>query len=141
MERKDTDSLRLELMDSPDLDEFLTENSDSFMDGSVSDYLIQLINEKKISKSTLAKQSGISEVYLHQIIAGKRKPSRNRVLCICYGLGATVEVTQTLLKLCGFAQLYSANRRDAIILYGLMHGMELYPINDKLFIEDEETLF
>lgn len=141
MERKDTDSLKLELMDSPDLDEFLTENSDNFICGSIADYLGRLINEKNIPKSTLAKQSGISEVYLHQIFAGKRKPSRNRIICICYGLGATVEETQTLLKLSGFAQLYSANRRDAIILYGLIHNIELFPINDKLFVEDEETLF
>ena len=32
----------------------------------------------------------MSEIYLHQIFAGRRTPSRNRLLCLCYGLGATV---------------------------------------------------
>ena len=82
-----------------------------------------------------------AEIYLHQIFAGRRKPSRNRLLCICYGLGATVNEAQELLKLCGLAQLYPKNRRDAIILFGMAHGSTLSEINDKLFLEDEEALY
>ncbi len=41
----------------------------------------------------------MSEIYLHQIFAGRRNPSRNRLLCLCYGLEATVDETQELLKL------------------------------------------
>ena len=52
-----------------------------------------------------------------------------------------MEEAQELLKLCGFAQLYPKIRRDAIIIYGLIHGVNLFEINDKLFSEDEETLF
>ena len=32
-------------------------------------------------------------------------------------------------------------KRDAIIYYGLLHGLKLFEINDKLFDEDEEILF
>ena len=45
------------------------------------------------------------------------------------------------LKLCGMAQLYPKLKRDAIIYYGLQHGLGLFEINDKLFDENEETLF
>ncbi len=86
-------------------------------------------------------QSGMSEIYLHQIFAGRRNPSRNRLLCLCYGLGASIEEAQELLKLCGMAQLYPKLKRDAIIYYGLQHGLGLFEINDKLFDENEETLF
>ena len=48
--------------------------------------------------------------------------------------------TQELLKRSGLAQLYAKNRRDAIIIYGLVHKMELDAINDRLFAEDEATL-
>ncbi|MGN0629323.1 MAG: helix-turn-helix domain-containing protein [Oscillospiraceae bacterium] len=141
MNQKNTDDLRQELMHSPNLDEFLCDNSENFISESAVEILNKLLHSKNISKSALAKQSGISEVYLHQIFAGKRNPSRNRLLCLCYGLGASVDEAQELLKICGVAQLYSANRRDAIIIYGLAHNMSLFEINDKLFIEDEETLF
>ena len=52
-----------------------------------------------------------------------------------------VAETQELLSLCGLAELYPKVRRDAIIIYGLLHGMDLFAVNDRLFSEDEETLF
>ena len=87
------------------------------------------------------KQSGMSEIYLHQIFAGRRNPSRNHLLCLCYGLSASIDETQELLKLSGMAQLYPKRKRDAIIYYGLLHKLDLFEINDKLFDENEETLF
>ena len=54
---------------------------------------------------------------------------------------ATLEETQELLKQCGHAQLYLKNRRDAIIFYGIANQMDLYAMNDKLFAENEETLY
>ena len=141
MEKKNTDNLQQEMMNAPDLNQFLSRNQESFVNASVSELLNQLFERKNISKAALAKQSGMSEIYLHQIFAGRRKPSRNRLLCLCFGLEASVEETQELLKLCGMAQLYPKLKRDAIIYYGLLHGLKLFEINDKLFDEDEEILF
>ena len=138
---KDTNDLRQELMEAADLDQFLAENQENFENGSVGDLLRQLFRKRKISKATLAKQSGMSEVYLHQVFAGRRNPSRNRLLCLCFGLTATLEETQELLKQCGLAQLYPKDKRDAILLYGIVNGMDLFAVNDKLFAENEETLY
>lgn len=140
MEQKNTDDLKQELMQSPNLNHFLSENQEQFSNENVTEILNRLFKKKHISKAALAKQAGMSEVYLHQIFAGRRKPSRNRLLCLCYGLGANIEETQELLKHCGLAQLYPKHKRDAIIYYGLVHGMSLFEINDKLFTEKEETL-
>ena len=141
MKKKNTDGLQQELMDSPDLTLFLSQNQEQFVNKSVSELLNHLFEEKNISKAALAKKAGMSEIYLHQIFAGRRNPSRNRLLCLCYGLEASVEETQELLKLCGMAQLYPTLKRDAIIYYGLLHKLSLFEINDKLFDENEETLF
>ena len=141
MKKKNTDGLQQELMDSPDLTLFLSQNQEQFVNKSVSELLNHLFEKKNISKAALAKKAGMSEIYLHQIFAGRRNPSRNRLLCLCYGLEASVEETQELLKLCGMAQLYPKLKRDAIIYYGLLHKLSLFEINDKLFDENEETLF
>ena len=141
MKKKNTDGLQQELMDSPDLTLFLSQNQEQFVNKSVSELLNHLFEEKNISKAALAKKAGMSEIYLHQIFAGRRNPSRNRLLCLCYGLETSVEETQELLKLCGMAQLYPKLKRDAIIYYGLLHKLSLFEINDKLFDENEETLF
>lgn len=141
MKQKKTSDLQMELMQSPDLNSFLTKNQNYFTDKNIPEILNHLFLKKSISKAALAKQSGMSEIYLHQIFAGKRNPSRNRLICLCYGLSASVEETQELLKRCSFAQLYPQIKRDAIILYGLLHNVNLFEINDALFSEDEETLF
>ena len=138
---KDTNNLRQKLMEAPSLDQFLSENQDSFNRDSVCELLNRLFQKRRISKATLAKRSGMSEVYLHQVFSGRRNPSRNRLLCLCFGLNASLEETQELLKQCGFAQLYPKDRRDAIILYGILNGMDLFAVNDKLFAENEETLY
>lgn len=138
---KDTDSLQQELMETPDLDRFLSENRDNFDSGSIHKLLNTLFQKRNISKAALAKQSGMSEVYLHQVFAGRRSPSRSRLICLCFGLSATLEETQELLKQCSFAQLYPKNKRDAIIIYGLVNGASLFDVNDKLFSEGEETLY
>ena len=138
---KDTDSLQQELMAAPNLDRFLSENQDNFDTGSVHELLNALFQKRNISKTALAKQSGMSEVYLHQVFAGRRSPSRSRLICLCFGLSATLEETQELLKQCSFAQFYPKNKRDAIIIYGLVNGLGLFDVNDKLFSEGEETLY
>ena len=138
---KDTNDLRQELMDAADLDRFLSANHESFHSGNAGELLQRLFRKRKLSKAALAKQSGMSEVYLHQVFAGRRNPSRSRLLCLCFGLNASLEETQELLKQCGFAQLYPKDRRDAIILYGILNGMDLFAVNDKLFAEKEETLY
>ena len=141
MDKKNTDGLQQELMDSTDLSQFLSRNQEQFVDKSVAELLNHLFEKKNISKAALAKQAGMSEIYLHQIFAGRRTPSRNRLLCLCYGLEASIEETQELLRLCGMAELYPKLKRDAIIYHGLLHKLDLFVINDKLFDENEDTLF
>ena len=138
---KDTNHLRQELMESPDLEQYLAENDAFFSSKDAAAMLNQLFKKCGLSKAALAKRSGMSDIYLHQIFSGRRNPSRSRLLCLCIGLGASLEETQELLKLCGLAQLYPKLRRDAIIIYGLTHRLSLFSINDSLFSSDEETLF
>lgn len=141
MQDKSTDDLRQELMESPDLEQYLAENDTFFSSKDAAAMLNQLFKKCGLSKAALAKRSGMSDIYLHQIFSGRRNPSRSRLLCLCIGLGASLEETQELLKLCGLAQLYPKLRRDAIIIYGLTHRLSLFSINDSLFSSDEETLF
>ena len=137
----DTNDLKETLMSAPDLDRFLKEHQADFAQESAADYLNLLFSRKKVTKAALAKSACMSEVYLHQVFAGKRNPSRNRIICICFGLGASLEETQDFLKQCGHAQLYAKSKRDAIVIYGLVNGLDLNKVNDKLFAENEESLY
>ena len=140
MNEKNTDTLQQELMSTNNLDRFLTENDASFRDVPLQEAIQRIFDENGMSKAQLAKQSGISEVYLHQLFSGRRFPSRSRLLCLCFGLGATVDEAQSLLQQARHAPLYSRDRRDAIIIFALSHHMTLFEVNDKLFTENLDTL-
>ena len=89
MNYKSTDDLQQALLSTPDLDRFLEENSEKFIHEDVPSILNSMYEKKNISKATLAKQAGMSSVYLHQVFSGRRNPSRNRMICICIGMERT----------------------------------------------------
>ena len=140
MKHKNTNELQKELTSAPDLSIFLSENQENFNNSNFSELLNELFLKSGLTKATLSKRAGTSEVYLYQIFSGGRTPSRDRTLCLCFGLSATLEETQELLKNSGFAQLYVKDRRDDIIIYGLANRLTLTEVNERLFTEDEATL-
>ena len=141
MRQKSTDDLSEELMQASSIDAYIHDNQSALSEGRVTDLLAKLYERAPQSKAALARKSGMSEVYLHQVFSGRRNPSRDRLLCLCVGLEATLEETQQFLKQASYAQLYPRRRRDAIIIFGILHRLPLSEINDKLFAENEKTLF
>ena len=141
MREKTTDDLSQELMSQPNLDQYITENEAYFADTDISAFLAGIYEKCGLSKAALARRSGMSEVYLHQVFSGRRRPSRDRLLCLCISMETSLEETQQLLKRVGYSSLYPKLKRDAIIGHGLLHRTPLAEINDKLFSENEKTLF
>ena len=141
MGSKSTDDLRQELMTQSSIDSYIKENRPYFADRSVTELLTVLFQKKSMSKAELSRQAAMSEVYLHQVFSGRRKPSRDRLLCICIGMGATLEETQRLLEQATYAQLYPRIKREAILCHGIVHHTPLSEINETLFAENEKTLF
>lgn len=140
MEPKSTNDMSLELMKSNSIDTYIKDNQGLFLSKGVTEILEELFKRHPVAKITPARRAGMSEVYLHQVLSGRRSPSRDRLLCLCLGLEATLEETQSLLRQAGYAQLDPKVKRDAIISHGIIHHTELAEINDKLFEEDEKTL-
>ena len=138
--RKNPTELLRDLKRTAAFSDFVKRNSSSLKHSEFTETLNRLYRAQGRSKAELARAAGISEAYLYQICSGARVPSRNRLLCICIGMKAEIEDTQMLLKQCGYAPLYPREKRDAVILHGLMHGKELNSVNDTLFEEGEEPL-
>lgn len=141
MRERSTDDLGQELMGAPNIDAYIHNNEAFFSEQSITESLAELYERKAVSKAALARKSGMSEVYLHQVFSGRRNPSRDRLLCLCIGMEVSLEETQQLLKQAAYAPLYPKQRREAIIAYGISHGMTLQQVNDKLFAEGEKAQF
>lgn len=140
MKEKSTSDLSEELMGHSDIDAYLKGNQALFCDQDIAGLLSAMFARQELTKAELARRAGMSEVYLHQVFSGRRNPSRDRLLCLCVGMGAALEDTQRLLQQASYAQLYPRIRRDAIIIHGILHQIDLDGINDKLFAENEKTL-
>lgn len=141
MEQKSTEDLNLELMQNNSIDSYIKDNQALFLDKGVGETLSELWKKSSISKIALARRAGMSEVYLHQVFSGRRSPSRDRLLCLCAVLEASLDETQMLLRQAGYAPLDPKIKRDAIISHGILHRTPLEAVNDKLFEENEKTLY
>ena len=135
-----TEDLKEGLIRADDLDAFLSQNNDSFDETDAQDLLRSLLERSGLSKAELARRSGVSEVYVHQLFSGIRHPSRDRLICLALGMSVTLDEMQELLRRLGHAELYAKEKRDAIIIYGISHGQSLQELTDSLFDRGAATL-
>lgn len=140
MTAKSTGDLMEELMGVGSFDAYMKANRPSMISGTVAQQIGVLLEKKALRKSEVAKASGLNEIYAYQILAGSRVPTRDKLLCLCIAMSLTIEEIQTLLKRCGYAQLYPRRKRDAAILFALREHRDVLSVNEALFIQGEATL-
>jgi len=134
-----TDDLLKEIENSPNADAYLNKHEDLSQD--LSSYLNELLGVHQIERRDVVRASGVNETYAWEIFNGKKSnPDRNIVLQLAFGLSATLKETQHLLIYADAAALYAKNRRDAIIIYALTHGLDLQETDEELSRFGEETI-
>ena len=132
MENPAAKALLRELKETEYLAGCLQRNEARFCHQTVAEGLTNLYKTRSISKAELARRSEVSLVYLHQVFAGRRMPSRDRLLGLCVGLRTTLDEAQLLLRLAVYAPLCPCNRRDAILIYGIFHQHTLADLREEL---------
>lgn len=140
MPTKTTSDLRRDMAAQPNLDAYLNDSRPYFTDRKLKGLLEKLYARCGFSKATLARLANMSEVYVYQVFAGRRYPTRDRLLALCVGLGATLDETQVVLRQAAWGELYPRIERDAIIAHGIVHGASLNEINNSLCARGEEPL-
>lgn len=140
MTDKNADGLLKSLISTSDLHTFLERNHDIYDSHCFCDLLTELFDKSGLTKASLSIKSKTSDIYLYYIFSGLRSPSRDRILCLCFGLSCTLEETQMLLMEAGVAPLYPKNRRDAIIIYYLINGYSIDELNEMLCSKNEKCL-
>jgi len=140
MQDRTSKDLEKELSSCAQLHTFLENNKQCMKEESVSEILKRYMEEKGFSRTDVIARSGLNDIYAHQILAGKRRPSRDKLLCLCFGLELNAEQVQCMLRDCGYVPLYVKKRRDSIILYAFLKSMSLIELNELLYEEKEELL-
>lgn len=140
MEKKPTDELMQELMKSTNMDDYLKDSENHFINSEISNALNTLLISKDFKKSEVIRNANINEIYGFQIFSGIRKPSRDKLIALCIGMKLSVDETQSLLKIAEFAPLYPKKKRDSIILFGIKNKTTIMKINESLYENAEDTI-
>ncbi|MBR6548012.1 MAG: XRE family transcriptional regulator [Clostridia bacterium] len=135
-----TDDLLGSLRNTTTLDDYLTSQKQHFLDTELPGLLERLCDQKQMSKAQVFHGAELNEIYGYQIFAGKRRPSRDKLLCIGLSLGLNEDEMQSLLKSAEMAPLYPKLKRDSIILFGFMKNQSVMEVNQSLFANNLETL-
>lgn len=137
---KSTDELMNEIKQTGEIKKFIEKNEAEFTDKPLHEMLNDIIKEKKLKKSDVIKGSGLNRVYAYQILAGKKSPSRDKLIAFCFGLRLDVDGTNSLLKSAGMPVLYARNKRDSIIIFAINSRKNVFLVNDLLFENGFEIL-
>lgn len=140
MIKRPTDEMMENLLKSNNIEEYIKENREAFIDLTVSQFLSEYIKSRKLTKSHVIKNAEISEIFGFQVLSGTRNPSRNTLLSLCIAMEMTLDDVQTTLKISQFAPLYPKSKRDSIIILGITNKKNVCEINNELYDNGEETL-
>lgn len=116
-----TTTLLQRLFKTPNLNCFLEENKDCMQLPPFHIYLSEWCRKEGYVPEQVIRKTTIERTYGHQIFNGSRKPSRDKVIQLAFGLGLDVTDTQKLLKVAQKSMLYPKFKRDAVILYCIQH--------------------
>lgn len=140
--RKSTMELLELLKASPTISDFIEKTADELIETiPLYQYLDMMIEEKQLKKSEVIKRSGLDRGYVYDIFAGKKIPSRDKVLAICFAMELSEEEVQRLLKYTGYPQLYARIERESIILFALQHQLKITDVNELLYEMNYEYLY
>ncbi len=127
-----SDTSNKNLWNAENFEDFLVRNADNMITQTFSEYLMMLLRQKKLRRADVWRDSGLEKTYIYQIFNGEKKPSRDKMIAIAFGLHLTVDETQRMLKLGGCSELYARVARDAAILFSIQRGMDVVETDELL---------
>ncbi|MEG0924456.1 MAG: XRE family transcriptional regulator [Anaerovoracaceae bacterium] len=140
MQKKSTTNLEKNLKEYDSVNKYLKDNKNELTTETLEFQLQEMIEKKGLNRAKVIKESNLNQVYGYQILSGTRKPSRDKLLCICFGMKTTMVETQSILKQNGYPPLYARNHRDSIIIFAIEHERTVFELNYDLYDNGEAVL-
>ena len=122
--------------------EYLVENETSLYSGKMKPgrALKSLIAESGMKKADIIAKSTIEQHYAYQIFEDKKRPSRDKMIMLCFGLQLSLDDANDLFKVTGYPPLYAKDMRDNIIIYCLEKKQRVIDVNLLLAERGFQTL-
>ena len=137
---KNTGDLFAELKVEKNVGNYLERNQNEFA-VPLNEYLSKLLIEKKLIKSEVIKQSGLTGEYAYHIFSSDRKnPSRPKVLALGLAMQLNLDELQYLLKYAKQNPLYPRNPWDSVVIFAVEHRLNVSETNELLHRAGETLL-
>jgi len=125
---------------TPQLEQFLEEQAGNMQPPTFSEHLKTLMEQCGLTPAKLGELALLSRSFTYQLCSGMRVPSRDVVLRLALVLRLDLEETQRLLRTACRGALYPRLRRDAVFIFALRQGLNLYDTNELLCSLEEAPL-
>lgn len=112
--------------------DFLKRNLENMLEPDLSKYLMELLARKGLKRAQVVEDSGVDKAFVYQIFNGSKRPSRDKLIAITFGMRLNEEETQRVLKIAGHSELYPRVPRDALILFSIQRGKDIWQTDDAL---------
>jgi len=97
---------------------------------SFGEHYRQYLEKFKEGHQTLALLSQIDNDYIYQIINGRRRPDRDKVIALCLAIGMTDRECIRCLERSNYGILYAKNKRDAVIIYAFRNQLSVLELDE-----------
>lgn len=134
-----TEDLLKQLKNADDIQSFLKKHENEFIKETPVSFLNYMIHSRNTTIAGIAKASGVGE-YVYKVFSGERKPSRDVLIAVALGMQLALEEVQLLLRISKFAILDSRDQRDSVIIYGFVHRLSVFDVDDLLEQNDFITI-
>ena len=112
--------------------DFPKRNLENMLEPDLSKYLMELLARKGLKRAQVVEDSGVDKAFVYQIFNGSKRPSRDKLIAITFGMRLNEEETQRVLKIAGHSELYPRVPRDALILFSIQRGVDIWQTDDAL---------
>lgn len=123
-----------------ELDNYLETHTESDASMDFAGCFQHFLDIHGLKKSDIIRAAQLDRTYGYQILSGARQPGRDKILALCIAAGLTLRETQRCLECAGEGILYARSSRDAVIIYGIEHRMDVMQINELLVDKRERIL-
>ncbi len=103
-------------------------------------WLGDMLSSYGLDRSTVIRKSRLNQTFAYQIFAGSRRPSRDKLIQLAFGMGLGVDEACELLERGGANALRGTCARDVVIAFCLSRGFDISACDDLLWSLGQQTL-
>ncbi len=140
MVRKRTEELMKLLRTENNIQTYLTVCEAELLDMTVGECLCRFLEQYSVKKADVIRRSGLDRIYGYQIFADTKTPSRDKLIALIFGFPLTLEDANRVLKIAKVRDFYVRDRRDSILVFGLMNRIAVHELDDLLYEMGESTI-